>query len=274
MHVDVETIIQPITSQNIEPQILENIHETQIPEQIPEQQIEMSQENPLSDLDASTIFNIEHNIPLSPISIETIPLDSPPTESDALIIHPLYKHLTMDEIVIPSDQILPILEILTRNSIDIENSSELIPASALRKITIKPLKHQKSSPKPKLPYKKPYNSSTKTLNQLLTSAIHISLTNFKSTEEDTLIFPSDINAEGETLKARMCDVIDSLGMYLKEKTKGKGMVVLNNMMDIDARVIPPRLTNSAGLDFEEQIIVRLVEKKIEEALKILKRSVY
>jgi hypothetical protein len=72
----------------------------------------------------------------------------------------------------------------------------------------------------------------------------------------------------------MCDVIDSLGMYLKEKTKGKGMVVLNNMIDIDARVIPPRLTNSAGLDFEEQIIVRLVEKKIEEALKILKRSVY
>jgi hypothetical protein len=65
----------------------------------------------------------------------------------------------------------------------------------------------------------------------------------------------------------MCDVIDSLGMYLKEKTKGKGMVVLNNMIDIDARVIPPRLTNSAGLDFEEQIIVRLVEKKIEEALK-------
>jgi hypothetical protein len=156
MHVDVETIIQPITSQNIEPQILENIHETQIPEQIPEQQIEMSQENPLSDLDASTIFNIEHNIPLSPISIETIPLDSPPTESDALIIHPLYKHLTMDEIVIPSDQILPILKTLTRNSIDIESSSELIHASALRKITIKPLKHQKSSPKPKLPYKKPY----------------------------------------------------------------------------------------------------------------------
>jgi hypothetical protein len=172
MHVDVETIIQPITSKNIQPQILENIHETQIPEQ----QIEMSQENPLSDLDASTIFNIEHNIPLSPISIETIPLDSPPTESDALIIHPLYKHLTMDEIVIPSDQILPILKTLTRNSIDIESSSELIHASALRKITIKPLKHQKSSPKPKLPYKKPYqffNQNFEPILELLTSVIHI-----------------------------------------------------------------------------------------------------
>jgi hypothetical protein len=61
MHVDVETIIQPTTSQNIEPQILDNIPETLILEQVLEQQIELSQENPLSDLDASTIFNIEHN---------------------------------------------------------------------------------------------------------------------------------------------------------------------------------------------------------------------
>jgi hypothetical protein len=57
----------------------------------------------------------------------------------------------VEEIVIPLEQILPILETLTRNSIDIESSSDLVHVSALRKITIKPLKHQKSSPKLKLP---------------------------------------------------------------------------------------------------------------------------
>jgi hypothetical protein len=83
-------------------------------------------------------------------------------------------------------------------------------------------------------------------------------------EEDALIFPSDIDAEGEALKARMGDVIDSMGMYLKEKTKGKGMVVLNNVMEIAARVDPPRLTNSDGLDFHEQAIVRLVRRGLKK----------
>jgi hypothetical protein len=173
MHVDTEFIIPPNSSQIPEPQTLETISETHIPEQ----QNEIPQENLIPDhitetplpepspvphfniyelCDASTIFNLEHNIPLSPISIELLPPDSLPKEQ----IIPLYKPLSLDEIVIPYDQILPILETLTMNSVDIESSSNLSPVSALKKIQIKPLKRQRSSPKPKpkpkLPYKKPY----------------------------------------------------------------------------------------------------------------------
>jgi hypothetical protein len=85
-------------------------------------------------------------------------------------------------------------------------------------------------------------------------------------EEDALIFPSDIAGEGEALKDRVCDTIDSLCVHLQEKTKGRGMAVLSNLIDIAANVNPPRLTNSAGLDFDEQAIVDLVGIRIEEGL--------
>jgi hypothetical protein len=61
-------------------------------------------------------------------------------------------------------------------------------------------------------------------------------------EEDALILPSDIDAEGEALKAKFSDVVDALGGYLKEKTKGRGMAVVNNLMECAARVDPARLT--------------------------------
>ncbi|WJX19248.1 hypothetical protein P8452_08961 [Trifolium repens] len=61
-------------------------------------------------------------------------------------------------------------------------------------------------------------------------------------EEDALIFPSDIDAKGEALKAKFSDAVDTLGGYLKEKTKGRGMAVVNILMECAARVDPPRLT--------------------------------
>jgi hypothetical protein len=162
MHIDTEIIIPPNTSTNPEPQILEDISEIPQENPIPEPVVETHIPQPVSliqlpiseQCDAVTKFNVEHHIPLSPISIKSLPPDSPPKEQ----IFPLYKPLSLDEIVIPSDQILPILETLTMNSVDIESSSELSPVSTLKKIQIKPLKHQKSTPKPKpnLPYKKPY----------------------------------------------------------------------------------------------------------------------
>jgi hypothetical protein len=82
-------------------------------------------------------------------------------------------------------------------------------------------------------------------------------------EENALIFPSDIDAEGEALKAKFSDVVDALGGYLKEKTKGKGMVVLENVMKYATRVDPPRptmisheemcfLAEQAHLDLEQE----------------------
>jgi hypothetical protein len=272
MHVDTETIIPPNTSTNPEPQTLENISEIPQENLILEPVIETHIPQPVSLLqlpiseqcDAVTKFNLEHHIPLSPVSIELLPSDSPPKEQ----IFPLYKPLSLDEIVIPSDHILPILETLTVNSVDIESSSDLSPVSALKKIQIKPLKRQRSSPKPKpnLLYKKPYkffNQNSEPIIELLTNAIHISLKNFKSMEENALIFPSDIDAEGEALKAKFSDVVDALGGYLKEKTKGRGMVVLANVMKYATRVDPPRptmisheemcfLAEQAHLDLEQE----------------------
>jgi hypothetical protein len=112
----------------------------------------------------------------------------------------------MDEIMIPLELILPILETLTKNSVDIESSFELIPRSKLNKIQMKPLRRLKPSPKPvPLPYKNPYqffNRNSEPIFELLTNAFHISL---KSMEEDALIFPSDIVVEADALKARVCD---------------------------------------------------------------------
>jgi hypothetical protein len=85
-------------------------------------------------------------------------------------------------------------------------------------------------------------------------------------EKYALIFPSDIAAEADALKARVCDAIDSLSVHVQEKTKGKGMHVLRNLMDIAAKGNPPRLTNFAGLDFDEQAIVYLVGIRIDEGL--------
>jgi hypothetical protein len=149
--------------------------------------------------DASTIFNLEHNIPLSPISVETLPIDSPPSSFGEQAL-PIYQPLTLNDLVIPSDQALPLLENLTRHFIDIESSLEQ-PDSTLKKIKIKPLKLKKPSPKLNLPYKEPYkffNQNSEPITELLTSAIRISLKNFKSMEEDALIFSSDIDSEGDT----------------------------------------------------------------------------
>jgi hypothetical protein len=77
----------------------------------------------------------------------------------------------MDEIMIPSYLILPIIEKLTKNSVDIESSSELIPRSELNKIQIKPLRRLKPSPKPvPLAYKKPhqfFNRNSEPILELL-----------------------------------------------------------------------------------------------------------
>jgi hypothetical protein len=251
MHVGTETIIPPNTLQNHEPQNLENISEITQENPIPEPVIETHIPQHISLLqlpiseqcDAVTKFNLEHHIPLSPISLETISVDSPtsPPSDQAL---PSYQSLSVNEIVILSDQMLPLLENLTRHFTNIVSSPEH-SSSVLRKIQIKPLKLKKPSPKPNLPYKEPYkffNQLSEPIIELLTSAIHISLKNFKSMEEDALIFPSDIAAEGEALKAKFSDVVDALSGYLKEKTKGRCMAVVDNLMECAARVDPPRLT--------------------------------
>ncbi|MCH92355.1 hypothetical protein A2U01_0013293 [Trifolium medium] len=58
--------------------------------------------------------------------------------------------------------------------------------------------------------------------ELLKDQISNSVRNLASMEEDFLVFPSDIDAEGEALKARFGDAVDKLCKVLKKKTAGKG----------------------------------------------------
>jgi hypothetical protein len=85
-------------------------------------------------------------------------------------------------------------------------------------------------------------------------------------EKDALIFPSDISVESNVLEAKVCDAIDSICLHLQEKTRGRGMVVLRDLMDIVEKINPPSITNSCKLDAEEHAIVDKVALHIEEGL--------
>jgi hypothetical protein len=95
--------------------------------------------------------NQEHHIPQSPIHIETIENDTPP--SSPIPFGPAYKPLTLDEIIIPSDQMLSLMENIIMQSIDIDDSLEppsLYPKINISNIKIKPLKRKK--PEPTIPF--------------------------------------------------------------------------------------------------------------------------
>jgi hypothetical protein len=95
MHVDTEP----------ETQIPPN---TQIPSEtttIPQPEtLETVSEIPQENLNTETVIESQLAYPLHPIAVETIPSDQIITSS---------QPLTMDELVIPSDQMLPLLESLT-----------------------------------------------------------------------------------------------------------------------------------------------------------------
>jgi hypothetical protein len=146
----------------------------------------------------------------------------------------------MDEIVIPSDKMLPLLESLTKHYTDIASSLEppsWYPNSTVRKMQIKPLEPLKPVPKPE-----PVNQIPEPNVELLTSAINIYLKNFKKMEEYGLVFPTDIDAQGEALKAKFSNDVDSLVRYSKKKTEGRGIEVVNKVLDYAAQSNPPRLT--------------------------------
>jgi hydroxylamine reductase (hybrid-cluster protein) len=104
--------------------------------------------------------------------------------------------------------------------------------------------------------------------------INISLKNFLRIEEETFIFPSDIYAEVRALKARFGDALEVLGNYLKNKTKGRGMEVLSQVMDYAEKSNPLRLTNYNHEEdriLSEQVFAAIqedVRKAFEEAKRL------
>jgi hypothetical protein len=185
----------------------------------------------------------------------------------------------MDELVIPSDQMLPLLESLTRHFKFIDDQFEppkWNPTIDIRNIKIIPLKRKK--PEPKLPYREPYptlNQNSEPNVELLSNAITISLKNFLRMEEEAFIFPSDIDAEIRALKARFGDALEVLGRYLKEKTKGRGMEILSQVMDFAEHAHAPRLTNynhEEDLLFSEHVLAA-IQENVKQAFEEAKRIV-
>jgi hypothetical protein len=236
--------------------------------------------------DAIPSDNLEHHILQSPIIVETLDNDPPlssypssPTSDQLTQIHgPIYKPLTLDEIVIPSEQMLPLLENIMRQSVDINNSLEpppLYPKVDIRKIIIKPLKRKRLEPK--IPFNRTqpfFNPIFEPNLQLLTIAIDISLKRFKRMEEEALIFDSDVDAEARNLENKFAEAHKLLGGFVKSKIKGRGMEVLRTVMEKAEHSSAPRLTNfnhEEDQKLREQVFATIqedVRRAFEEAKRL------
>ncbi|MCI75395.1 hypothetical protein A2U01_0096664, partial [Trifolium medium] len=50
-------------------------------------------------------------------------------------------------------------------------------------------------------------------------------------ENDFFIFPSDVSAKVEALKAKFGDVVDRLSQIIQKKVEGRGMEAVKKMME-------------------------------------------
>ncbi|KAK2423019.1 hypothetical protein QL285_033505 [Trifolium repens] len=135
-----------------------------------------------------------------------------------------------------------------KEAIDIDD--EPIPLSLssnqtidLSKIKIIPLKRKR--PEPTIPFNRNhpfFNPISEPNLELVDIAISISLKRFKSMEEETLIFPSDVDAEIRDLEGKFSETLRLLGNHIKDKIKGKGMDAVRQIMTSANHSHAPRLT--------------------------------
>ncbi|KAK2374568.1 hypothetical protein QL285_075521 [Trifolium repens] len=163
---------------------------------------------------------------------------TPPSEP---IYGPSYKTLTVEELILPVDFALPILEDFLKKQINIDDEPNL--PTDLSKIKIIPLKRKK--PEPTIPFDptKPFcNSSSEPNIEQLGSAISLRLKRFKTIDEEVLVFPSDVDAEIREMEYLFSQSLRILGNHLKSKIQGRGMTVVTDLFDIAERSRAPRLT--------------------------------
>ncbi|MCI63182.1 hypothetical protein A2U01_0084439, partial [Trifolium medium] len=72
--------------------------------------------------------------------------------------------------------------------------------------------------------------------------------NLSAMEDDFLIFPSDIFAEAEALKAKSGDAIDKLSQIIKKKVENRGMEAVRMMLESVERANVKRLTLTPHYD--------------------------
>ncbi|KAK2370691.1 hypothetical protein QL285_083716 [Trifolium repens] len=159
---------------------------------------------------------------------------------------PSHKPLTIDELSLPSDFALPILEDLLKAEINVDDdliTTPKDPFDEIRKIKIIPLKRKR--PEPTIPFNRNqpfFNHNSEPNLELLDNAINISLKKFKSMEEEVLIFPSYVDAKIRELEQKFSQSLRLLGGYVKRKIEGRGMEVLSQIMSAADRSHALRLT--------------------------------
>jgi hypothetical protein len=186
----------------------------------PEQPIQHSPEPqmpPSNQCDDNASDHQEHHIvtsPTSPIPDETQHIFTPP--SSPLIYGPFYKPLTLEELNLPTDFALPILEKKLKQDINIDDDPITIspkPHIDLSKIKIIPLKRKQ--PKATIPFSKDhpfFNYNSEPNLELLDNDVSISLKRFKSMEEEVLVFPSDIDGRIRELEDQFSQSLRLLGI--------------------------------------------------------------
>ncbi|KAK2356145.1 hypothetical protein QL285_093500 [Trifolium repens] len=172
------------------------------------------------------------------------PTPEPQTTSSEPIYDPVYKPLTIEELCLPIDFALPILEDLLKAEINVDDDIITIdPFDKIKRIKIIPLKRKR--PEPTIPFNRNqpfFNYNSEPNLELLESAINISLRNFKSMEEEVLIFPSDIDAKIRELEEKFSQSLRLLGGYVKRRIEGRGMEALSQIMNAAERSHALRLT--------------------------------
>ncbi|KAK2389861.1 hypothetical protein QL285_063423 [Trifolium repens] len=172
------------------------------------------------------------------------PTPEPQTPSSEPIYDPVYKPLTIEELCLPIDFALPILEDLLKAEINVDDDIITIdPFDKIKRIKIIPLKRKR--PEPTIPFNRNqpfFNYNSEPNLELLESAINISLRNFKSMEEEVLIFPSDIDAKIRELEEKFSQSLRLLGGYVKRRIEGRGMEALSQIMNAAERSHALRLT--------------------------------
>ncbi|KAK2402821.1 hypothetical protein QL285_052309 [Trifolium repens] len=172
------------------------------------------------------------------------PTLEPQTPSSEPIYGPSYKPLTIEELCLPTDFALPILEDLLKAEINVDDDIITIdPFDKIKRIKIIPLKRKR--PEPTIPFNRNqpfFNYNSEPNLELLSSAINVSLRNFKSMEEEVLIFPSDVDAKIRELEKKFSQSLKLLGGYVKRRIEGRGMEALSQIMSAAERSHALRLT--------------------------------
>ncbi|WJX83170.1 hypothetical protein P8452_65848 [Trifolium repens] len=172
------------------------------------------------------------------------PTPEPQTPSSEPIYGPSYKPLTIEELCLPTDFALPILQDLLKAEINVDDDIITIdPFDKIKRIKIIPLKRKR--PEPTIPFNRNqpfFNYNSEPNLELLSSAINVSLRNFKSMEEEVLIFPSDVDAKIRKLEEKFSQSLRLLGGYVKRRIEGRGMEALSQIMSAAERSHALRLT--------------------------------